>query len=228
MKFSVIIPTLNEGGEIVACLNKLRQFTEHSLQVIVVDGGSSDRTVELARPLADQVYVTSRGRAVQMNKGASCADGDVLLFLHVDTHLPEHAFALIADALTSRQWGRFDVRITGKARVLRVIACLMNFRSRLTGIATGDQAIFVTRSAFQQVGGYPPIALMEDIALSRALKRLSRPSSLYARVTTSGRRWEHYGPWRTIWLMWRMRFAYFLGVDPDRLAHRYGNSRPLT
>lgn len=228
MKFSVIIPTLNEASEIVTCLNKLRQFTEHNLQVIVVDGGSCDRTVELARSLADQVYVTSRGRAVQMNKGASCADGDVLLFLHVDTHLPEHAFALIADALANRQWGRFDVRIIGKARVLGVIAYLMNFRSRLTGIATGDQAIFVTRSAFQQVGGYPPIALMEDIALSRALKRLSRPISLRARVTTSGRRWEHYGPWRTIWLMWRMRFAYFLGVNPDRLAHRYGNSRPLT
>jgi rSAM/selenodomain-associated transferase 2 len=147
----------------------------------------------------------------------------VLLFLHADTALPEAADRMIAGAVgAGREWGRFDVHIVGRHRMLPVIATLMNWRSRHTGIATGDQAIFVTRKAFDAVGGYPDIALMEDIALSRALRRRSPPACLSARVRTSGRRWEQHGVWRTIWLMWRLRAAYWLGADPVELARRYG------
>jgi rSAM/selenodomain-associated transferase 2 len=161
-----------------------------------------------------------------MNAGAAAASGDVLLFLHADTRLPDDADRLIVDALTrsNRLWGRFDVQFERGA--LPLIACMMNIRSRLTGIATGDQAIFVTRNAFQRVGGFPPIALMEDVTISTRLKRLSHPICLAARVTTSPRRWQQNGVFRTVLLMWRLRLAFFLGAKPEALARAYGYAGP--
>jgi rSAM/selenodomain-associated transferase 2 len=189
----------------------------------VVDGGSNDATRDIAAPLADRVVESPRGRALQMNAGARASSGTVLLFLHADTILPESAASAISRALQQgdRGWGRFDVRIDGEHPLLPVVAFFMNLRSRLTGIATGDQAIFVRRGAFEQVGGFPSIPLMEDVAISKALKRLSRPACLRERVVTSGRRWEKRGTLRTILLMWRLRLAYALGTDPARLAQRY-------
>jgi hypothetical protein len=148
----------------------------------------------------------------------------VLLFLHADTGLPADADRLVCEGLgsTRRPWGRFDVRIEGRHPLLPMVAATMNLRSRLTGIATGDQAMFVDRAAFAAVGGFPDIALMEDIVLSRRLKRLGRPLCLRARALTSGRRWEKHGVVRTILTMWRLRLAFFLGAEPARLAASYG------
>jgi rSAM/selenodomain-associated transferase 2 len=188
--------------------------------VIVADGGSEDRTREIAAPFADRVLVALRGRARQMNAGAAAATGAALLFLHADTRLPPDADRLVLDALRQHSWGRFDVRIESIHPLLRVVAFAMNLRSRLTGIATGDQAIFVRRGAF---AGFPEIALMEDIAFCKAMKQQSWPACLRARVTTSGRRWERDGVLRTVLLMWRLRFAYFLGASPDELARRYAH-----
>jgi len=192
--------------------------------VIVVDGGSRDATVLRARPRADAVISAERGRAAQMNAGAARANGNVLLFLHADTRLPHDADRMVLDGLhrSGRAWGRFDVRIEGARRLLPVVAWLMNLRSRLTGIATGDQAMFVRRDAFVAAGGFPAIPLMEDIALSKRLKRASRPVCLPDRVVTSGRRWEQNGILSTVLLMWRLRLAFFFGADPGKLAQRYG------
>ena len=196
-------------------------------QIIVADGGSEDETAELARPLADRVLQAPRGRARQMNAGAAAARGDVLLFLHADTVLPEDAPGAIRMALekSGRQWGRFDATIAGRDARLAVVSLLMNARSRMSGIATGDQAMFVRRAAFEKVGGFPDIPLMEDVALSKRLKHLSPPACLRQRVITSARRWERDGVLRTIILMWRLRFAYAMGVDPRRLARRYDPER---
>jgi rSAM/selenodomain-associated transferase 2 len=191
--------------------------------VIVVDGGSGDATFDLAKPLSDKAIRAPRGRAAQMNAGAKAASGDMLLFLHADTRLPEHADAALVEALagSDKRWGRFDVRIDGGAP-LGIVAAMMNLRSRVTGIATGDQAIFVTRALFDRAGGFPEIALMEDVALSKRLRRDSRPLCLRARVTTSDRRWQTHGVLRTIVLMWRLRLAYYFGAEPASLAKRYG------
>jgi len=225
-EISIIVPVLNEAAGIVTALEALAPLRALGTEVIVVDGGSADGTLELARPLADQLVSAPRGRARQMNAGAAIAQGRTLLFLHADTRLPANADELVAlaagDVLAGRQWGRFDVRIEGRSLWLRVVARMMNLRSRLTGIATGDQAIFVARAAFRAVGGFPDIPLMEDIALSKALLRLSRPVCLAARVTTSGRRWEAHGVWHTIRFMWWLRLRYFFGADPHHLALEYG------
>ena len=221
---SIIVPALDEAGQIVAVLARLAPLRQAGAQVILADGGSTDRTVLLALPLVDLVVHAPRGRALQMNAGAAQAGGAALLFLHADTVLPEQAGMLIAAALRERVWGRFDIRLAGSHRMLPVIAAMMNWRSRMTGIATGDQAIFVRRDVFERLGGYAPIALMEDIELSRRLKKISAPACLRERVTSSGRRWEKHGVWRTIVLMWRLRLAYFLGADPRALAIAYGYS----
>jgi rSAM/selenodomain-associated transferase 2 len=223
MKLSIIMPVLDEAAEIEAALTALAPLRARGVEVIVADGGSGDDTVGLARPLADRVVMAARGRAAQMNAGATVAKGDVLLFLHADTHLPGDADRLILDAFTrsGRAWGRFDVRINGGG-VFALISAFMNARSRLSGIATGDQAMFVSRAAFDNVGSFPPIALMEDVTLSAKLKRVGRPLCLAARVTTSGRRWHRQGVLRTILLMWKLRLAYFFGADPVRLARAYG------
>jgi rSAM/selenodomain-associated transferase 2 len=224
VRLSIVVPVLDEAEGIAAHLSALAPLRANGAEVIVVDGGSTDATCELAGPLADRVVVAPRGRATQMNAGAALASGDVLLFLHADTRLPADADRLIAAAFTGggRPWGRFDVEIEGRHPLLPLVAGLMNLRSRVTGIATGDQAIFVTRQAFREVRGYPDIPLMEDVALSCALKRLSRPACIAKRVTTSGRRWESRGVLRTIATMWRLRLAFFLGASPRRLALAYG------
>ena len=224
MKLSIIVPVLNEGEGISAMLDSLAPLRTHGAEVLVVDGGSSNSTLEQARPGADCVLCTTRGRARQMNAGAARASGDVLLFLHADTRLPAGADRLVIEGLrgSQRAWGRFDVTIAGRKRLLPMVAFFMRVRSRLTGIATGDQAIFVRRDAFQAVGGFPPIPLMEDIALCRALKRVGRPLSLRERVVISGRRWDEHGIARTVLLMWGLRVAFFLGADPEKLARRYG------
>src|SRR5262245_5230925 len=218
------MPVLDEAGLIVDALEALKPFRQRGVEVIVVDGGSRDDTMDLARPDADIVIAAPRGRAVQMNAGAAIARGDVLLFLHADTRLPPEADRRALDGMAQcgRCWGRFDVAIAGGSAWLPVIAAAVNLRSRLNGIATGDQAMFVRREAFMAAQKFPEIPLMEDIALSRALKRLSPPLCLTDKVTTSGRRWEQHGVWRTILLMWRLRLAYSLGAEPAALARRYG------
>jgi rSAM/selenodomain-associated transferase 2 len=224
---SIVVPARNEAAGIVGALDPLQALRAAGHELIVVDGGSGDGTADLAAPLADRLLAAARGRARQMNAGAGAARGEVLLFLHADTRLPAGADRLILDGLASsgRAWGRFDVSIEGRHRLLPAVAWLMNRRSRWTGIATGDQAIFVRRDAFAAVGGFPPLALMEDIALSAALKRVSPPLCLRERVVTSGRRWESRGVIRTILLMWGLRLRYFLGASPERLARLYDARR---
>jgi len=221
-RLSIIVPVLNEADSIGPALAALAPLRSRGHEVIVVDGGSDDGTAALAEPACDRLLATSRGRALQMNTGAAAAAGEVLLFLHADTRLPERADELVLVALAQRSWGRFDVRIASRQRLLALVACAMNLRSRLTGIATGDQAIFVRRDAFP---GFPEIPLMEDIALSRTLRRRGRPACLSARVVTSARRWEAHGVLRTILLMWRLRLLYALGATPQRLARDYADQR---
>ena len=221
-RLALIIPTLNEAARICAALEALAPLRARGHQVIVVDGASDDATAELAAPLCDRVLSAPRGRAVQLNAGARAAHAGALVFLHADTRLPERADEHILRALEEACWGRFDVRIESRHRLLKLVACAMNLRSRATGIATGDQAIFVRRDAF---AGFPEIALMEDIAFSRAMKRRGRPACLRERVSTSGRRWEARGVLRTIVLMWRLRLLYALGVAPQRLARQYADQR---
>jgi len=223
MRLSIIIPVLNETAGIEATLRALAPYRARGAEVIVVDGGSGDGTVELAHSLAARVLSAPRGRAAQMNAGASVATGDALLFLHADTKLPDDADRFILDGLNAYLWGRFDVRFDSGGW-LWLIALMMNARSRMTGIATGDQAMFMTRAAFEAAGGFPPISLMEDVGLSAQLKRLGRPLCLSAHVITSGRRWRKYGLWRTILLMWLLRLRYFFGADPARLARAYGHA----
>ncbi|HVJ11217.1 MAG TPA: TIGR04283 family arsenosugar biosynthesis glycosyltransferase [Burkholderiales bacterium] len=212
-RLSVVVPALNESAGIRAALEALAPLRARGHEVIVVDGGSSDGTAQLAAGWCDQLLVTARGRALQMNAGARAASGQMLVFLHADTRLP--ADFVIPEASL---WGRFDVHIEGRHPLLKVVAWSMNLRSRLTGIATGDQAMFVRRELFP---GFPEIALMEDIALSRLLRRRGRPTCLRDRVVTSGRRWESRGVLRTIALMWGLRLLYFLGAAPARLARLY-------
>ncbi len=223
MRLAIIIPALDEAAGIERTLRQLQPLRAAGHEVIVVDGGSNDATVALAAPLADRVIDAPRGRARQMNAGAAVAGGDALLFLHADTVLPDRAADLVLEALERSLWGRFDVSIEGRSSLLAMVGFFMNWRSRLTGIATGDQAIFVRREAF---AGFPEIALMEDVAFSKAMKRKGKPACLSAKVTTSGRRWERHGVVRTIVLMWRLRLAYFLGARPQDLPRRWRSTSP--
>jgi rSAM/selenodomain-associated transferase 2 len=223
-KLSIIVPVLDEGEHIAAMLDGLADLRSLGVEVIVVDGGSRDATMQRARLRADCVISAPRSRALQMNAGAARAAGDVLLFLHADTRLPDEADHVVLNGLqrSGRAWGRFDVRIEGKHPLLPMVAWFMRVRSRMTGIATGDQAIFVRRETFHAAGGFPAIPLMEDIALCKRLKRVGRPLCLRQSVVTSGRRWEKNGFLRTITLMWRVRLAFFLGAEAKELARRYG------
>jgi rSAM/selenodomain-associated transferase 2 len=223
-RLTIVIPVLNEAAIIVGALQALAPLRARGAEIIVADGGSRDGTAQLAAPLADRVIAAPRGRGAPMNAGAALGKGDALLFLHADTALPDDADRLIAAALSQRAWGRFDLRIAGRHPLLAIVARMINWRSRLTGIATGDQAIFVRREAFQAAGGFPDLPLMEDIAISRRLKRLGRPACIATPVVTSGRRWETNGVVRTIVLMWRLRLAYYFGVEPALLAQRYAPS----
>ncbi len=220
---SIVVPMLDEAQALPTLLAHLAPLRDRGCEVLLVDGGSRDDSIDIGERAGFVVLRAARGRARQMNAGAHAAHGEILLFLHADTRLPPDADALVVRALSrdDRVWGRFDVAIDGSTAMLRVIAFLMNRRSRWTGIATGDQAIFVRRAAFDAIGGFPDQALMEDIEASRRLKRISPPACIAGRVVTSGRRWERGGVWRTILLMWRLRFAYWLGANPEALAQRY-------
>ncbi|MBA2660642.1 MAG: TIGR04283 family arsenosugar biosynthesis glycosyltransferase [Nitrosospira sp.] len=220
---SIIVPMLNELEELPSLLAHLLPWQRRGCEVLLVDGGSDDGSAALTEFAGFTVITSPAGRARQMNLGAQAAHGDVLLFLHADTRLPEGADALVQEALADGrfEWGRFDVCIEGRSWLLRVVAFFMNLRSRLSGIATGDQAIFVRRAAFEAVGGFPDQPLMEDIELSHRLKRHSPPACIEARAVTSGRRWETRGVCCTIFLMWRLRLAYWRGVAPEQLARAY-------
>jgi rSAM/selenodomain-associated transferase 2 len=218
---SIVMPVLDEGERIGAAIDALAPLVARGAELIVVDGGSRDGTADRARACGAVVLEAPRSRSAQMNAGAASARGRSLLFLHADTRLPDGADELIVQALRTHAWGRFDVRIDGRHPMLRMVAAMMNLRSRLTGIATGDQAMFVTRAAFEQAGRFPQQPLMEDIELSARLRRVGRPACLAARATTSGRRWERDGAWRTILLMWRLRFDYWRGAPPAELHRRY-------
>lgn len=223
MKLSFIIPTLNEESYIGSCLQPLQQFRNNGHEVILVDGGSLDNTVEQARPLVDNVVRGTTGRARQMNAGARESTGDVLLFIHADTILQRESVELLMQSIqSSRLWGRFDVQLSGSRFLLRVIEFFMNLRSRLTGIATGDQVIFITRTLFLESGGFPEVPIMEDVGISSRLLRVCRPLCLRARVITSSRRWEQNGILRTVLMMWYLRLIYYFGADPEKLARRYG------
>ena len=226
-KISIVIPVLNEALGIATFLAHLQAWRAAGHELILVDGGSTDGTCEHGAPLVDQALSAARGRALQMNVGAAASTGEILLFLHADTTLPAEAVALLSAiaAQNSDFWGRFDVHLSGAGTGYRVIETLMNLRSRVTGIATGDQALFVSRAWFEQVGGFPLIALMEDIALSARLKRRARPMCLSSRVITSSRRWEHRGIARTLFEMWGLRLLFACGVKPSLLARCYRQIR---
>lgn len=219
---SIVVPVFNEAGILPELCRHLSGFAQQGVEVLMVDGGSDDTTVSLATHAGINIIGSARGRAGQMNAGAAMARGDVLLFLHADSRLPANALqAIIAGLNRFHDWGRFDVVIHGPHWMFLIIGQMMNLRSRLTGIATGDQAIFMTREAFDHVGGFPDQPLMEDIEISRRLLALSRPLCLSEKATTSGRRWEKHGLWPTIFLMWRLRWAYWRGVPAIQLARLY-------
>lgn len=223
MPLSIIIPALNEADRIVAALAPLQPMRDRGAEVILVDGGSRDATLALASLLVDRTVASEPGRARQMNAGAAIASGETLLFLHADSLLPTAGDRLIAAALAGSPsgWGRFDIAITGRHVMLPVIGWFMNHRSRLTGIATGDQGLFVTRAAFELIGGYPDQPLMEDIEICRRLKKNGPPACLPEQITTSGRRWERHGIWRTIMLMWWLRLRYWMGATPESMHRAY-------
>ncbi len=242
LRLAVVVPALNEATGIAGTLLALAPLRQRGVKLVLVDGGSTDATVALAAPLVDAVVSSARGRALQMNAGVqhllahvkatspptplaalpTGPDIEAFLFLHADTQLPAQADVCIARALAAgARWGRFDVCIQGRPRMLRCVAAFMNLRSRWTGIATGDQAMFVERALFEQVGGFPVQPLMEDIELSKRLRALAKPACLRERVLTSGRRWEERGVWRTIVLMWRLRWRYWRGVSAHVLAREY-------
>jgi rSAM/selenodomain-associated transferase 2 len=221
-RVSIVVPVLNEEPGIAATLRSLAPLRAQGAEVIVVDGGSSDATLARCAGLADRAMLGPRGRARQMNHGAAHASGTILLFLHADTRLPGPALDLVRGAIRrGHDWGRFDVVIEGRSALFPIIARLMNWRSRLTGIATGDQAIFVRRDVFTALRGFPDQPLMEDVELCKRLRGRGAPACLAPPVVTSGRRWERDGVWRTIALMWRLRFLYWLGVSAQRLARAY-------
>lgn len=225
MKLSIVMPVRNEAADIVQALLPLQELRS-ALELIVVDGQSQDATRLLAQPLADQLLESSPGRARQMNTGAAAAQGDWLLFLHADTRLPDGFISLLQEAQDSgADWGRFDVQLEPSSALLRLVARMINLRSRLTGVCTGDQALFLRRRLFEQLGGYAEIPLMEDVELSKRLRRVSRPFCIATPLTTSSRRWQQHGTLRTILLMWRLRLLYWLGVAPERLAESYRSTR---
>jgi len=221
-RISVVIPCFNEAAICEQRLEALQGLRDSGHELILVDGGSNDGTPGASRRLVDALLPSARGRAIQMNSGADVASGDVLWFLHVDSQPPPDASAeVLREAIEGPGWGRFDVRLSGDRRMFRIIETMMNLRSRLTGMVTGDQGMFVHRDLFRRIGGFPEIPLMEDLAISKRLKRIARPACLRSGMVTSSRRWEQDGIWRTIRLMWFLRGAYHLGVDPAWLARRY-------
>lgn len=223
MKISIIIPCLNEGQSIIATLISLKSIKNANQEIILVDGGSHDDTIDCAKPYVDIILQSKAGRAHQMNHGAKQASGDVLCFLHADSILPDDSYQLISEAMNKqgRIWGRFNIVLSGQHFAFRVIEFFINLRSRLTNIATGDQAIFIRRIEFENINGFAEIPLMEDIEICKRLKRISPPVNLKQKLHTSSRRWEHKGILKTVLLMWHIRFAYFIGTPTDELAKIY-------
>lgn len=238
IKLSIVIPLLNEADNLPKLMGHLAHLNPAPYQVILVDGGSADNSAAIAKELIEslidsspsvisgqvidwQIIESTAGRALQMNAGAELATGDVLLFLHADTQLPNHAIADITLAVRQAAWGRFDVRLDSSTWMLKVVSQMINWRSRFSGIATGDQAIFIKKPLFEQLGGYPQQPLMEDIELCKRLKAIGKPACLQSKVITSARRWQQYGTWRTISLMWHLRFDYWRGVSADNIKQRY-------
>jgi rSAM/selenodomain-associated transferase 2 len=225
VKISIIIPVLNEAQNISGYLSQLQSLRTDS-EIIIVDGGSQDNTTDLCIPLADKIIQSPRGRAIQMNAGAKIATGKFLLFLHADTSLPANSLNLIEQGLSKKNyWGRFDVQLSGNHFMFQMIAFFINWRSRLTGVSTGDQTLFVKKKLFYQAGQFPEIPLMEDIAICKKLKKHSVPLCLKAKVITSSRRWQNFGIFRTVLLMWWLRLLYFLGCNPESLSKLYSKSR---
>ena len=218
---SIILPVINEEATLPDVLARLQYLRQLGHEIIVVDGGSRDNSLMLAQQAADNVIVSQPGRAVQMNSGAELATGDVLLFLHADTVLPEGVEQILSEIVGDTFWGRFDVRLSGERLIFRIIESMMNLRSRITSVATGDQAIFIKRSLFEKVGGYPEIALMEDIAISKQLRRVVKPVCVRNKVVTSSRRWEDRGVIKTLLLMWKLRLYYFFGMSPQKISRMY-------
>ena len=221
MLISIIIPVLNEEASIKNLLQQLQACRQQGHEVIVVDGGSVDNTVSISKPLSDKVIISSYGRAIQMNKGAEKSKNEILWFLHADTLIPDNAIEYIHQALKKKSWGRFNVHLSGTNVLFRLIESMMNLRSCVTGIATGDQGIFINKVIFNKVGGFPNIPLMEDIAISKNLKNISRPACVKEKLITSRRRWEKNGILSTVLLMWKLRLLFWLGVNVDRLAKQY-------
>lgn len=223
MKISVIIPVYNEESCIAETLRGLQQIREEGHEIILVDAGSTDDTCALAEPLVDQVIHSAKSRALQMNNGASRAKGQYFWFLHADTRVSPGAMKTLQQVLNDEnfKWSRFDIRLSGKHILFRIIERMVNFRSCVTAIATGDQGICVERNLFFQTGCYPEIPLMEDIALSTRLKNVKRPVCIHEPLITSSRRWEENGIVKTILLMWRLRFLYWVGISPDKLVKMY-------
>ncbi|HAX10126.1 MAG TPA: glycosyl transferase [Marinobacter hydrocarbonoclasticus] len=222
-RLAIIVPVLNEIEGIEPLLSHLETWRQRGAEIIVVDGGSDDKSDSLIEARGVPLIRSARGRATQMNAGARTSQSPFLMFLHADTRLPEHADTQVMTHLARSEtsWGRFDVCIDGRSGLLPIVGAMMNLRSRLTGIATGDQALFMTRTLFEQVGGFPEQPLMEDVEICKRLKHITPPVCLRDRVVTSGRRWDQRGGWRTIFLMWQLRWAYWRGVPADQLAARY-------
>jgi len=220
---SIIIPTLNESESIEKTLNSLHTTLKEGNELIIVDGGSNDDTILKCKNYTDKVYTATKGRAIQMNVGADKSTNDILLFLHADTLMPQNFSAenLTALATITNEWGFFKVKFTSHHLLLRLVSTLMNTRSCLTRIATGDQAIFIKKELFKKIGGYKEIPLMEDIELSISLKKYSKPYCVKEFVMTSSRKWESNGIIKTIILMWKIRFLYFFGVSPQKLVNIY-------
>jgi rSAM/selenodomain-associated transferase 2 len=227
VRLAIVMPVLDEAELIGPALARLESLRQRGSYVIVVDGGSRDDTARHAAVGADCVLQAARGRARQMNAGAAVApvECSAFLFLHADTELPPEADRLVEAALQKSAWGRFDIEIAGRSKWLGLVARLMNLRSRLTCICTGDQAIFARRTFFTELGGFADIALMEDIDFCRRAKPRQRPVAISATARTSGRRWDKHGALRTILLMWELRLRFFLGGDPELLARRYREAR---
>lgn len=222
-KVSIIIPVFNEAQALVAHLPLLQELRAQGHEIVVVDGSGDTVSAASCAPWVDRWLLSAPGRARQMNAGAAAARGEILLFLHIDTRLPDGAMALLEEGFSTPAtlWGRFDVSLSGQRWAFRVIEYMINLRSRVSGVATGDQAIFVGRSVFERIGGFPELPLMEDVAISKTLRRLGSPLCLRSKVTTSSRRWEAYGVRRTILLMWWLRLLYWLGVAPQTLHDMY-------
>lgn len=226
MRVSIIIPALNEGKQLNQLLDSIQNWREEGHEIILVDGGNDDKSFITTGHLVDKVLKTSPGRATQMNEGARHAHNEILFFLHADSVVDDNCISAIIQGLqmSNNVWGRFDIKLSGTHWMLRIIERMMNIRSRITGIATGDQGIFVYRKIFTQINGYANIELMEDIEISRRLKRISRPVCLDTRIITSSRKWEQKGILKTVILMWLLRLAFYIGVSPRRLSLIYYSS----